>query len=293
MVCAMSQLFLDHVPEGVSSPATLVMLPGVNSGIYLFREALMALGQRHRLVIFNPPGIDKTPIPIPFTAEAYARYVLEVLNRLEIQNFHVFGHSLGGFAAQELARMAMSRIEKLVLVSSGIGQPITAQDAVKSKLKTGMDIWTLGKTVRDDPFGRLRAYFGPRYIATNPDGYTDFIQRRATHLPPRSISLAQVTAGGVFSSYKWAHTIRTPTLIIHGTADVLLTDINARTLAEKMPNARYLELYDVGHFPMLEHDGFYAAVDRFLCGHPEGAEVLESPESWLYKCYKRWFLLRG
>ena len=95
-------------------------------------------------------------------------------------------------------------------------------------MKTGMDIWTLGKAIADDPFTHMRVYFGPRYPASNPDGYADFITRRTANLPPKAVALAQLAAGGLFSSYRWAHTLTMPTLIVHGSADILLTEANAR-----------------------------------------------------------------
>ena len=64
-----------------------------------------------------------------------------------------------------------------------------------------------------------------------------------------------------------------PALIIHGAADWLPT-AGGREWAAALPDAEFLLLPGVGHFPYLEAPkAFFAAIDTFLRGSwPPGAE---------------------
>jgi proline iminopeptidase len=70
--------------------------------------------------------------------------------------------------------------------------------------------------------------------------------------------------------------IKVPTLVIHGTEDLIPLE-SAREWAATLPNARLFTIPEVGHYPHLEApEIFFPAVDQFLSGEwPEGAEVVK------------------
>lgn len=284
---------IEQRPATTDQPPVLVVLPGVNSGAYLFQPALQAFGATHHLLVLNTPGVDGMPLPLPFTVESYARLAAGVLAERGITSFSLLGHSLGGFAAQQLARMLPAQVERLVLVSTSMGQPDTARDLPLVKRKSGLDFWELAQAIGADPHTRMKTYFGDAFPQQNPQAYAAFISQRQHYLPKASVTLAHFSAGAAFSSRLWAGSLKVPTLVIHGTDDVMITPRAARRLARAIPQARYMELYGVGHFPMLEHAGFYPAVARFLAGHAEGTEAPPPEESWLKNMYNAWFKLHG
>ena len=66
-----------------------------------------------------------------------------------------------------------------------------------------------------------------------------------------------------------ARRVSAPVLTIHGTDDPNAAVEGGRAWAELMPNARLVELEDVGHAPWLEApDRFFSEVDAFLRGGP-------------------------
>ena len=285
------QPFLHHVPHP-TAPVLLIM-PGVNSGPYLFENAVSTLGRTHRLVVVNPPGCGGTPLPTPLTAETYARTVLNVLEGMNItESFHVLGHSLGSFAAQELGRLAPQRIGRMVLASTSVGQPYMARDTLQITQHTGMPFWELSKAIAQNPEQHMRHFFGPAFPVQNHLKYKEFLAKRQANLAPKHVTVAQFAAGGAFSSYRWAHKLGHPTLVLQGGADILTPPSSARRLAQMMPNARYLEFYGVGHFPMLEHEGFYPAITRFLNGEVVGDKLDEHPSLW-EKFQRTWMRLHG
>jgi pimeloyl-ACP methyl ester carboxylesterase/DNA-binding CsgD family transcriptional regulator len=72
--------------------------------------------------------------------------------------------------------------------------------------------------------------------------------------------------------------IRVPTLIVHRTNDLLLPMAGSRYMAERIPDARYVELPGEDHFPFVgDQDAVLAEVVHFLTGNrpaPEADRVL-------------------
>lgn len=251
---------------------TLVILPGVNSGPYLFTGAAAALPEWHILAI-NPPGTAGVGLGGPFTVSGYAEYVMKVIKDVD-GPVAVLGHSLGSFTAQELTRRLISRRRApshLVLVSSSPGQPSTTQDMARLQLKAGKAFWPLMREMEARPEQTMRLLFGS-WPQRHVKAYQAFLAQRQQHAVKPAIAVAQLTAGGLFSSVRWVSQLGTvSTLVVHGADDVLVGPAGGRMLASLIPGARHLEYPDCGHFPMLEVPSFYADVAAFLESVPEVA----------------------
>lgn len=66
-----------------------------------------------------PGYASNRTIQTPETIGGLARYVLEELNRLELDQYHLVGHSMGGMIVQEMVAQAPERVDKLVLYGTG------------------------------------------------------------------------------------------------------------------------------------------------------------------------------
>lgn len=282
---------LDHYP---SSPmGTLVCLPGVNSGAYLFGDAIDWMGQSWRVIRMSVPGVDGVPLVLPFSPQSYARHVWGVLDGMGVTDrITILGHSMGGFAAQEMVRLAPARVDKLILVSTCRGQPDMGNDVSAMQGKLGKSFWQFTEDLEKDPAQGMKPLFGRRFITDNRDAYIRFIRERDDHMPSVTARMAHMTAGGMFSSTLWVKKIICPTLVIHGSDDILVSVGSGRKLAQSLPNGRWLELYGVGHFPMLENERFWQFVADFIGGAPMGAAV-ESAYPGFWQRFKEYFLRHG
>lgn len=279
----------EHMPQGAVG-GTLVCLPGVNSGAYLMAGAVQVLGENWRILRMNPPGVEGMPLPLPFSARAYARQVLETLDQRGIKEpIVLLGHSLGGYAAQELVRMAPERVQKLVLVSTSRGQPDTTMDLSVMQRKIGMGFWELQQLISaNDPRGHM-PLFGPDFAVREPEVFAMFLELRKAHLPGQAATLSHLSAGGLFTSMSWIRKISVPTLVMHGNADNLVSVDSGKKLAQALPNAQWLELYNVGHFPMLEYATFWDKVRQFAENGGLGQSI-EEKESWVRRMIRGWWM---
>ncbi|RYG59139.1 MAG: alpha/beta hydrolase [Alphaproteobacteria bacterium] len=277
------QPYEDYRPQGTPA-GTLVILPGVNSGAYLMANALPTL-EHWRVISLNPPGVNGVPLPLPFSVKAYARQVVDTLSRLDVKDFVLVGHSLGGYAAQEVARLVPDRVKRLVLVSTSRGQPDTAVDIAGMQKRIGMNFWDFQQHISKHEGEGHKPLFGPGFADREPEVYETFLKLRRRHLPTQAATLAHLSAGGMFSSMGFVRKLRVPTLVIHGNADNLVTVDSGRKLSEAIPGAQWLELYGVGHFPMLEYASFWDKVRQFAEEATPGVEMAQ-PESLLSRIMK-------
>lgn len=282
--------FLPYQIDQPTGPAqgTLVCIPGLNSGAYMFIGAKATL-PNWRIVRFATPGVPGVPLPLPFSAKAYAKHVQQHLASLPpvAGPLVILGHSLGGYAAQELARLLGNQISRLLLVATSGGQPHTAQDVASMEAKMGQSFWAYMKALAQNPTEGLKPLFGPSFPIQQPQAYAQFLAQREATLPDKAASLAQLTAGGLFSSARWAHKLTQPTLIIHGTEDILVSPQSGKALAAAMPNAHLVLLHDVGHFPPLEHPNFWQYVADFCHGQHLGDKIIQR-SGWIQWLSELW-----
>ncbi|MFM8629959.1 MAG: alpha/beta fold hydrolase, partial [Betaproteobacteria bacterium] len=62
---------------------------------------------------------DARHLTAPKSIAAHAQSVLNTLDQLGIQNFHLLGHSMGGMIVQEIVYQVPTRVVRLVLYATG------------------------------------------------------------------------------------------------------------------------------------------------------------------------------
>ena len=185
---------------------------------------------------------------MPYSLRDMAADVVAVLDDAGIDRAHVLGVSLGGMIAQTMAIEFPDRVQSLSLLSSttgaaDVGQP--SSEALEALLAPGPDDPSREAVVEADVAARAvwstpghfdedwtRDYFGRCYDrAHHPAGQS---RQMAAILsaPDREGALAQLAV---------------PTVVMHGTADMLVGQDGGTRLAELIPDAEFVELDGMGH----------------------------------------------
>jgi pimeloyl-ACP methyl ester carboxylesterase len=246
--------------EAGAGPALLV-LHGVGSGSGSWLAQFASLAPTLRLIAWDAPGYgesDVLPSDAP-TASDYADAALGLADALGLARFSLLGHSLGAIMAAALCRRHPDRVARLVLTNpaGGYGMLPAAERAAKIAPRL-TDMATLGPAGLADKRARnlVSPDAAPAAIAhvravmsqLRPDGYA-----QACRL---------LGAADIFDD---ARAIRTPTLVLGGSADTVTPEIGCRAIAAAIPGARYETLRGVGHASYIESTPqFGAAVRRFL-----------------------------
>ena len=111
--------YLDEGPEEDGPSSTIVLLHGSPGTKADFDDLLPALRQRHRLLAPDLPGFGASTHDVPdYSVRAHGRYVLQMLDELDIEQAHLVGFSMGGGVALELYDMAPDRVASMTLLSA-------------------------------------------------------------------------------------------------------------------------------------------------------------------------------
>jgi pimeloyl-ACP methyl ester carboxylesterase len=167
----------------------------------------------------------------------YAHSVLALLDKLEITQGIMVGHSMGGAIAQTLAVQAPERVAGLVLIGTGSQLPVTSKilDEIHSdfaKVAERITRWEWAEGVDKN----LRELSKQHILAISPDvAYGDFMACSQFHLADETLRQIQI-----------------PALIIGSNTDKMMAWSASENLAAHLPHATLIQLEGAGHMMHLE-----------------------------------------
>lgn len=105
---------LHHEISGTGEP--LVLIHGMGSASTAWKPIRHELNQDFTVITVDLPGHGKTPYVKgqPMDPHSLGTYVLEQLNTLGIDRFHLAGNSLGGWVSLEMSSAAPDRVRSLI-----------------------------------------------------------------------------------------------------------------------------------------------------------------------------------
>jgi len=185
-----------------------------------------------------------------------------VLDAVGIVQADVFGISMGGMIAQELAIRHPYRVRRLALGAT-FASWLHGQ---KPSLRTVLDLALLvlqRSRVRPDRLGRLLV--SREFHTAHPTRALEWMVR-SEHAEVRCAA-AQVAAIIGHAALHRLKQIRAPTLVITGDADRLVPPRNSEVLAAAIPDARLRVLRGAGHvFPLEREDETVRALTEHFLG---------------------------
>jgi pimeloyl-ACP methyl ester carboxylesterase len=256
-----------------ANPAVLVCVHGLTRCARDFDSLARALCDRYRVVcpdVVGRGGSDWLANPMLYGYPQYVADMVTLIARLNVEQVHWVGTSMGGLIGMALASLPGSPIARMVLNEAGA---VVAHAALER----------IGKYVGADPrFPSLEAAeqvvrvnaapFGPhtdaewRFLTEvvmrkQPDGSYRF------HYDPKIAEpfRAGMPEGDLDLWPVW-DAIRCPTLVIRGAQSDLLTRATAEEMTRRGPRAKLIELPGIGHAPTLMHADQIAIVRGYLLG---------------------------
>jgi len=170
-----------------------------------------------------------------------------VLDALRIDAAHVVGVSMGGFIAQLVAINHPGRVLSLISIMSGPG----GTDGVAPKPEGAEVLTRVPPETRE---GRLQhGIWFRKVLKGSADPFDEEVEmKRVVRSYDRSYYpvgtgrqlVAILAAEGRLERLS---KVKVPTLVIHGTDDVLVPVENGRSVAAAVPGARMLEIQGMGH----------------------------------------------
>lgn len=244
-------LRLRVVRRGSGQP--LLLVNGIGASAEMWTPFTAALRDRE-LIAFDLPGSGASPpTRMPLRMHTLARIVTGLLDRLGQRSIDLLGYSFGGMLAQELARRAPQRIDRLVLCATTTGIDGIPPDPLRALLMLTPARY----------YGRRAAELivpliaGGR-IAREPQALERHLVDRLARPPSLLGYLGQLYALTGWTSSLWLSRVHHRTLVVHGDRDPLVPVANARRIAASMPRARLCVIPGGGHLLLLDQSSAVA-----------------------------------
>jgi 3-oxoadipate enol-lactonase len=144
----------------------------------------------HKVLTHDYRGTGQSSKPsIDYTTMIFAEDVIALLDRLEIADAIIVGHSMGGRVAQLLALDYPTRVKKLVLASTGAHYPLTK--GLPLKIMKEMIEWGYQKYERDHT---ILVGWTEEFVRSYPEKVERYLRVRIQNLCPVEFYLRHLLA---------------------------------------------------------------------------------------------------
>lgn len=253
------------------NPEVVICVHGLSRCARDFDNLARALSGRYHVICPDVAGrgdSDWLADPMLYTIPQYVADMVTLIARLDVEQVHWVGTSMGGLIGMALAAQKNSPVARLVVNDAG---PVIAKSALErigqyfGKAPDFPSVAAAEKLVR-----AVSAPFGPHtdaewrfltevVLRKNADGSWRFhydpriAEPYRKHMPDKDLELWPL----------W-DAVSCPTLVIRGAQSDLLARETAQAMTTRGPKAQLVELPGIGHAPTLMHEDQIAIVREFL-----------------------------
>ena len=233
--------------EGSGEP--LLWITGFAISSEIFAPVIHHYAGEFDCIRYDNRGAGRSHTPWwPTSIPELAGDAVRLLDALGVDSAHVYGLSMGGMVAQEVALRFPDRVRALVLGGTWHGGPRVALPSPKIAAALA------SRGAPSELRGQMaaRALFSERFRREHPALVTQHLRNLAMH-PASARGLAGHFAAATYHDTRARlHRIAAPTLVLHGGDDALTPVRNGEMLARLIPGATLEVLPGLGHAYLLE-----------------------------------------
>ena len=263
---------------GRSSDPALILVHGFGGSTFGWRHVMEPLAASGWYVVaLDLPGfgLAEKGWGQSYKHESQARFVLSVLDQMNVQDAVIVGHSMGGNVVSWVAAIAPERVRGLALIDAAIVSPTVTRSTAAA---TALSLPPLRRATRiiirsgltEATFGELLSSAFAVKSAATPETIRGYAA--ASRLSEWDVALLGIirdaSANALPSSIEEI-VVRPdatiPTLILWGADDSWVPLSAGESLRDALPAATYVVLSGLGHVPFEEDpEAFTQAMQEWL-----------------------------
>jgi len=251
----------------------LVCVHGLTRCARDFDTLAAALSDHYRVVCPDVAGRGESEWladPMLYQIPQYVADMVTLIARLDVENVHWLGTSMGGLLGMALAAQKGTPITRLVINDAG---PVVSKVSLERIASyVGLAPVFPGLATAEKYLRPILANFGPHtdaewrflieiVLRKNADG-----SLRMHYDPKIAVPFRATMPEKDLEMWPLWDAIRCPTLVIRGAQSDLLTKETVEKMSGRGPKAKVVELPGIGHAPTLMHDDQIKIVRDFLLG---------------------------
>ncbi|MDP2005256.1 MAG: alpha/beta hydrolase [Rubrivivax sp.] len=245
-----------HTGEG--DPPPLLLIHGTSASLHTWEGWVKALKGQRRVISFDLPGFGLTGpfagsyTPGDYHGDTYARFVVDLLDTLQLRRVVIAGNSLGGEVAWRTAVLAPERVAGLVLVDA-LGPAFTPKSMplgfwiARVPVLNRLGEWALPRSLVAQ--GLADVYGDPSRVTTElVERYFELALRDGNRR-----ALSQRMQGLVVGEhFDKVATLKLPTLILWGGRDKLIPPEVGKQFEQRITGSQLVTFDTLGHVPQEE-----------------------------------------
>jgi pimeloyl-ACP methyl ester carboxylesterase len=208
------------------------------------------LARGREVILTDNAGVGLSTGAAPETVVGMARDAASLIDALGLEHVDLFGFSMGGFVAQQIAVDRPELVRRLVLVGTGPrgGEGMGQLDP---------DVAPLFGTVYDpQDLMWLPIFFSPS--GKSQAAGRQFLERIRARTEDRDVPVSEATVAAHLAaahewgaaapeSYDYLKRICHPALVVNGSNDIVVATVNSYILQQNLPNAELILFPDSNH----------------------------------------------
>jgi pimeloyl-ACP methyl ester carboxylesterase len=219
-----------------------------------------ALAKGRDVILTDNTGVGRSTGAAPETVTGMARDAASLIDALGLEQVDLFGFSMGGFVAQQIAVDRSELVRRLILVGTGPrgGDDMEQLDPDVAPL--------FAQVYEPQDLMWLPIFFSPS-DASQAAGRS-FLERIRARADDRDVPVSEATvAAHLAAAHEWGaaapgsfdylHAISHPTLVVNGSNDIVVSTVNSYILQQNLPNAELIL------FPDSNHGSHFQFADQF------------------------------
>jgi pimeloyl-ACP methyl ester carboxylesterase len=230
---------------------TIVLLQHFMGNLDNYDPAITdTLATGHEVILTDNAGVGLSTGAAPDTVAGMARDAASLIDALGLEHVDLFGFSMGGYVAQQIAVDRPELVRRLILVGTG---PRGGKDM--DRLAAGVE--PLFEQVYDPQDLMWLPIFFSASEASQAAGRR-FLERIRARSEDRDVAVSNATvaahaaAAGEWGSaapgsFDYLKEIPHPTLVVNGSHDTVIPTVNSYLLQQNLPNAKLILFPDSNH----------------------------------------------